>query len=202
MASLKFSLFDEDDPQQWKAFENAMAKAFVRAMRVVAKENLVAGYAPPPAEVVPADPMPPPETEFGAHLNGGNVGDTRPEPEADNGKKRQSWKDTCEEVFRVPDGFISIEKACDRFGGDRAAAMTSIRHWVQKGQVQAVILVGSRQPRSHGLNGHLMVDERQFSARDALRRQRAEQPAFKAKVNAINGHKLTRMPTGIPAAAR
>lgn len=57
---MKIQLFDDDD---LKKFEDAIAKALVRALRTVMKEGTIAGYTPPKPEAfadITTEPLPKP----------------------------------------------------------------------------------------------------------------------------------------------
>jgi hypothetical protein len=170
MPTLKFSLFDEDDPTQWKAFETAMARAVLRAFRVAKKEGLIDGYTPPPAEeyLIPDEPHGPPKPEFGLLVEGGNavpVAEPEQEPEQRQRRQRRKWREVCNEVFSLPDGYVTIEKARDLVGGHELRAQTLIMDWVFAGEVSGVIWCTRKAAPTYGLPGHLMINQPELAAR-------------------------------------
>lgn len=177
MSTIKFSLFDFDRPEELKAFEDAMMRAFLRALRVARKEGLVEGYTPPPPEDIPErlDDQAV-DRAFGALIEGGNarplngnhfdiVGDPSP------ARRRRKWEDSCKQVFQLPEGFIPYERAQALVGG--TYAQTLLRDWVHGGELQAVIVVGSKFSPSWGTPGQLMMHEQQLISLNANRRRRA-----------------------------
>jgi hypothetical protein len=162
----KFSLFDDDD---WKAFETAIAKAMFRAFRAAKKGGLIDGHTlPTEGYLVPDEPHGPPKPEFGLLTEGGNAmpaKEPQPEQEPDQKRKRRKWREVCNEVFSLPDGYIPIEEARDMIGGNELRAQSCIMDWVFAKEVGGLIWCTRKTAPTYGLPGHLMIHQGQLGAK-------------------------------------
>jgi hypothetical protein len=166
MPTFKIGLLDDDE---LKKLEDTMFKALVRAMRVISKEGLIAGYTPPPAEQGPEPEAP----TFGKLMNGGNAHqDEDDEPQQPT--KRRSLADLLRTVDGVLPGFVPEEDA-EAIMGDEVSARQQLRQWIFSGQVQAII-VRRGYAHSKGLPGKLMVHKQQLITRDQTRKRNATLP--------------------------
>jgi hypothetical protein len=173
------------ETEELKAIEDAMMRAMVRALRVAARENLIAGYTPPPAESSPLQPKlgeHEQQSSSGQVTQRGNVstepeGLPRPHDSRDEGlhAKRRSMMDVCRTTEAAPPGYISAAEASALMGARSAEMM--LRQWILDGQVTGII-VNDGKGYDRGLAGRLMVHRQQFITRNEARKRNAALPRF------------------------
>lgn len=181
-------LFDENDV---KMFEDAMMKAIVRAIRVVAKEGLISGYTPPKPETVVPDPVPTPVVSvpaFGSRMGEPQSGhpyrepmvhafrqpETEPEdlptPPPDKPMRSAAIMQVAKRVAKKPEGFITTQDAVQMLTGlNEHSGKTTINAWVRMKQIEAVIWCDGPMTPTKGLPGRLMVKKADVTARDKIR---------------------------------
>jgi len=176
-------LFDADD---YKALEDVMARALVRAFRTLARdgflplqqpaaapaksdglaapspapEPIAAAPLPPTPEPVipPPPPAPPPPPPIVV------------KPPAKPAKKQRHYlRDIIRSTSDRPEGYILTDEARRIIGGDPDKAVAMLNVWVREKQVPAVILCGTRITPTKGLPGRLMVHGEAVRERNQLR---------------------------------
>jgi len=163
-SNFKFTLFDDDD---LKKLEDMLTRAMVRAARVIAKENLIQGYQPPPAEpVVTPATAPAVAAEIIKPTPITVVAIPRHE-EIKARKARRSLNKICKTVEARPQGYITSEDAAKLMGGSQTDK-TYVHQWVLNGEIPGA-LVRSIKPPTKGCHGRLMVDKEKLLERNKLR---------------------------------
>jgi hypothetical protein len=177
---MEFRLFDDKD---FKALEDTLVKAFVRAARIIARENLIQGYQPPREEApVVEQPIAPVVVEVKEQPQQVMPPWHKPAPiprheeiKAKKAKqKRRSARDVCKTVASRPVGYITTDEAAELMGGDEYSK-TMVGQWVLNKQITGVIVVGIKPP-TKGLPGRLMVDKQAVLTRNEERIKNAQTP--------------------------
>jgi hypothetical protein len=189
-------LFDADD---YKALEDVMARALVRAFRTLARDGFLplqqpaaltpwprTDAVPPVPEPVippppPTPPPPVPEPVAAVPEPAPPVVEKPPvevkkPPEVPAKKQRHYLRDLIRSTSERPEGYIHTEEARRIIGGDPEKAVAMLNAWVREKQVPAIILCGTRMTPTKGLPGRLMVSADAIRERNALRIANAQVP--------------------------
>jgi hypothetical protein len=199
---LTVKIFDDDD---FKRFEDAIAKAMVRALRTVMKEGTIAGYKPPVAEKF-AEPaanteLPPtttiqpgavpPSYVFGKNgaepIDPPSLPSVQPSAPPPEKRKNRKLVEFCESVAIRPTGYITAEQARAEIGGEESAAQVILRTWIFDKQVTGVIVCDRKMTPTKGMPGRLHVDRSQLVERNRIRKLNATLPVPLRRANGAYG---------------